>query len=204
MSTNKLTVDDKVEACKEYFKTHHSVPPDAESYTYKNVEFKIGVFIRNVRSKNSYPTNVKHEIETLTHKSSVFKPRKMCSQSKCQEAKLELIKNYFNEFKRMPRKYELYNDTNIENVINSVIRTETTYNKLIRNEVIEMVNEIKKNEGHVILDIIKEYIKEHNALPKQREEYKGISISKVIHGVLTSGLYPEIKTELENIVESLL
>ena len=79
MSANKLTVDDKVEACKEYFKTHHSVPPDAESYTYKNVEFKIGVFIRNVRSKNSYPTNVKHEIETLTHKSSVFKPRKMCS-----------------------------------------------------------------------------------------------------------------------------
>ena len=104
----------------------------------------------------------------------------------------------------MPRKYELYNDTNIENVINSVIRTETTYNKLIRNEVIAIVDEIKKNEGHVILDIIKEYIKEHNALPKQREEYKGISISKVIHGVLTNGLYPEIKTELENIVESLL
>ena len=100
---------------------------------------------------------------------------------------------------------ELFDDIDVTGFTPETdFRDNDEWSSLIGLSVIAMVDEIKKNEGHVILDIIKEYIKEHNALPKQREEYKGISISKVIHGVLTNGLYPEIKTELENIVESLL
>lgn len=99
---NKLLPEDRLEACKTFFVRFRRLPKTKETIMFKNVEFKIGMFISNVK-RGYYNNDIQQEIMKI-FKLDTLKTRVVERISDVD--KIEMCWKYKNKFNKLPS----YND----------------------------------------------------------------------------------------------
>ena len=110
----------KIELCKDFYNEYKRLPKRNENYK----DFKIGSFISCLKQgKNSH---LKEEVENIFNtKIEVAKKLNL----KDDNEKLELCKDFYNEYKRLPTSTEKYKDFNIGSFINCLKRGQNSHLK---------------------------------------------------------------------------
>ena len=181
--------DHRIEICKEFYNENKRLPTSKE--IYKN--FKIGSFIDNL--KHGMNSCIKEEIENIFNTKIEAKHIDL----KDDNEKIELCKEFYKEYKRLPTSTEKYKDFNIGNFINNLKRGQCSHLKEevenIFNTKIEFNKKISDNEK---LDLCKDFYNEYKRLPKNNEKYKDFNIGNFID-CLKRGQNNHLKEEVENI-----
>ncbi len=185
--------NEKIELCKEFYNEYKRLPKRNESYK----DFNIGSFITNLKkSQNSY---LKEEVENIFNtKIEVTKKLNL----KDDNEKLELCREFYNEYKRLPKDKEKYKDFNIGNFINGLKQGKNSYLKEevenIFNTKIEVNRKLNLKNNNEKIELCKEFYNEYKRIPKQNESYKDFNIGNFING-LKQGKNSHLKEEVENI-----
>ena len=118
---------------------------------------------------------------------------------------LELCKQFYDEFNRLPKRNEKYNGWNIGNFVDR-IKNSNNNNKINdlkqifkehwidgnSNDLKQIFeehwndNDIKDNEYEQKLELCKQFYDEFNRLPKDKEQYNGFNIGKFISTIKSS------------------
>ena len=116
--------------------------------------------------------------------------------------KIELCKDFYNEYKRLPKMNENYKDFKIGSFIdhlkygfNSHLKEEV---ENIFNTKIEVTKKLNLKDDNEKLDLCREFYNEYKRLPKKNENYKDFKIGTFIYG-LKKGYNSNLKEEVENI-----
>jgi len=121
-----LTNEDKIKLCQEFYNEFKRLPKDKEKY--KN--FNIGNFISHL--KKSSNNHLKKQVEEIFNEKIEIKRIKISD-----EDKINLCKEFYNEFKRLPKKNEEYKNWKINNFIIGIKRGQ---NKHLKKQVEEIFN----------------------------------------------------------------
>ena len=101
--------------------------------------------------------------------------------------KLKLCKEFFKEFKRLPKTREVYKDFNIGKFIQHLKEDINSDLKLQVEEIFEqeikVVKKTVKLSDEDKLDLCKEFFKAYQRLPKYSEEFKDFKIGGFIANV---------------------
>ena len=114
------------------------------------------------------------------------------------EDKLNLCKEFYEEFKRLPKTTEVIKDFNIGNFINSI---KQGYNSLLKRQIEEIFEQeinAKKISNEDKLNLCKEFYEEFKRLPKWNETYKNFKIGSFIQH-LKQGYNQQLKSHAEDI-----
>ena len=182
--------NEKIELCKEFYNEYKRLPKMNERYK----DFNIGYFIN--RLKKGYTSHLKEEVEKIFNtKIEVAKKLNL----KDDNEKLELCKEFYNEYKRLPKDKEKYKDFNIGSFIN---RLKKGYTSHLKEEVEKIFNTKieanKQRSDNEKLELCKEFYNEYKRLPKDKEKYKEFNIGNFIHN-LKQCKNSHLKEEVENI-----
>ena len=107
----KLSDEDKLTLCKEFYKAYKRLPKRCE--VYKN--FKIGSFIQHIKHCNN--SHLKPQVEEIFQQ-EIHDIRRTVKIS--GEDKLNLCKEFFSEFKRLPTIREVYKNFKIGSFIQNL------------------------------------------------------------------------------------
>ena len=88
--------NEKLKLCKEFYNEYNRLPKGNEIYK----DFKIGYFIQSLM--NGYHSNLKEDVEIIFN-TKLFD----------DDEKLELCKEFYNKYKRLPKSNEIYKDFKI-------------------------------------------------------------------------------------------
>ena len=171
----RLTFEDKLKLCQEFYDKYHRLPKQSEKYK----EFNIGSFISNIRCSGYKGFNQLKQI---------FKEHWIDGNIKDHEYKqnLELCKQFYNENHRMPLAKEKYKEFNIGSFI-YLIKTEKNTNKKKDLEEIfkEHWNDCNTNEYKYKqnLELCKQFYNENHRLPKKEEKYNGFGIGGFVYRI---------------------
>ena len=88
--------NEKLKLCKEFYNEYNRLPKGNEIYK----DFKIGYFIQSLM--NGYHSNLKEYVEIIFN-TKLFD----------DDEKLELCKEFYNKYKRLPKSNEIYKDFKI-------------------------------------------------------------------------------------------
>ena len=183
----------KIELCKEFYNENKRLPKQNESYK----DFNIGIFINGLKQgKNSH---LKEDVENIFNtKIEVAKKLNL----KDDNEKLDLCKDFYNEYKRLPKQNENYKDFKIGNFISGLKQGCNSYLKEevenIFNTKIEVTKKLNLKDDNEKLDLCKEFYNKYKRLPKDKEKYKEFNIGSFISG-LKQGKNSHLKEEVENI-----
>ena len=169
---------EKLKLCQEFYVKFKRLPKDKEIYK----DFNICVFIKNIRAKND-----QNKINQLKQ---IFKEHWIdgdVNEYRFQE-KLELCKQFYNEFKILPKDKEIYKDFNIGRFI-SGIRKGNDQHKIDKLKEIfkehwdyNTFNDYKFQQK---IKLCQEFYTEFKRLPKDKEIYNGFGIGCFIYGIRT-------------------
>jgi superfamily II DNA or RNA helicase/uncharacterized membrane protein len=171
----RLTLDDKLKLCQEFYDIHHRMPITSEKYNGWN----IGVFINHVRNgKYKCLNQIKH----------IFKEHWIDGNIKEYEykQKLELCEQFYNKFYRLPKQSEKYNELNIGKFIYR-IKINGNENKI--KDLKEIFKEhwidgnVKEHEFKHNLTLCQEFYNKYHRMPKDKERYNGFGIGSFVHDI---------------------
>ena len=117
----------KIELCKEFYNEYKRLPKRNETYK----DFKIGYFIESLKHCNSH---LKEDVENIFN-TKIEVNRKL--NLKDDNEKLELCKEFYNEYKRLPKKNDTYKDFNIGSFISCL---KQGHNSHLKEEVENIFN----------------------------------------------------------------
>ncbi len=183
----------KIELCKEFYNEYKRLPKRNEIYK----DFKIGNFMYCLKQgKNNH---LKEEVENIFN-TKIDVNRKL--NLKDDNEKLELCKEFYNEYKRLPKQNESYKDFNIGNFISGLKQGKNSHLKEevenIFNTKIEVDRKLNLKDDNEKLELCKEFYNEYKRLPKQHDNYKDFKIGSFMY-CLKQGKNSHLKEEVENI-----
>ena len=182
----------KIELCKEFYNEYKRLPKRNETYK----DFKIGYFIESLKHCNSH---LKEEVENIFN-TKIEVDRKF--NLKDDNEKLELCKEFYNEYKRLPILREKYKDFNIGSFMYCLKQGKNSHLKEevenIFNTKIEVDRKFNLKDDNEKLKLCKEFYNEYKRLPILREKYKDFNIGSFIDH-LKYGFNSHLKEEVENI-----
>ena len=119
---------------------------------------------------------------------------------------LNLCREYYNEFKKLPKSKEIYKEWKIGGFIDRLKRGKNKHIKeqveKIFNQKIEVTRTITKSiikiPDEEKIKLCNEFYNEYKKLPKSKEIYKGWNIGEFIRG-LKKGCHKHLKLQVENI-----
>ena len=185
--------NEKLELCKSFYNEYKRLPKQNESYK----DFNIGNFINYL--KYGYNSHLKEEVENIFNtKIEVAKKLNL----KDDNEKLELCKEFYNEYKRLPKKNDTYKDFKIGNFIDNLKHGANLHLKeeveSIFNTKIEVNWKLNLKDDNEKIELCKEFYNEYKRLPTWREKYKDFNIGIFINH-LKQGKNSHLKEEVENI-----
>ena len=191
----KLSDADKLDLCKEFYNEFKRLPKAKEVYK----DFNIGVFVNNLKqSKNS---QIKPQVEEIFEQ-EIKVDKKIVKLSDAD--KLDLCKEFYNEFKRLPKWNETIKTFNIGSFINNI---KQGYNQQLKPQVeeifhqkINVVKKIVKLSDEDKLNFCKEFYNEFKRLPKDKDVYGEWNIGSFIRH-LKRGQNPHLKPQVEEIFQ---
>ena len=180
----KLSDEDKLNLCKEFFSENQRLPIYYEVYK----DFKIGEFIQNLR----YCSQLKPQVEEIFHQE--IRAVKKISD----EDKLNRCKEFYKAYKRLPKYYEvIYIDFNIGKFIQDL---RYGFNSHLKPQVEEIFHQeirtVKKISDEDKLNLCKEFYKAYKRLPKYYEVYKDFKIGEFIQNLRYGS---QLKSQVEEI-----
>ena len=188
---NKKSHEECIQLCKEFYSEFNRLPTSKE--TYKG--WKIGSFISCL--KHGYNKDLKPAIE------SIFNCKIEVNNSivkKSHEEYIQLCKEFYSEFNRLPVKNEIFKGWNIGTFISGLKRG---YNKDLKPTIesifnckIEVSKPIIKKSSEEYIQLCNEFYNEFNRLPKRNETYKDWMIGNFISG-LKHGYNKDLKPDIE-------
>ena len=117
--------------------------------------------------------------------------------------KIELCKDFYNEYKRLPKRNEIYKDFKIGSFIdhlkygfNSHLKEEV---ENIFNTKIEVNRKLILKDDNEKIELCKEFYNDYKRLPKQNEAYKDFKIGYFISNLKQGSYNSHLKEEVENI-----
>ena len=191
----KLSDADKLDLCKEFYNEFKRLPKAKEVYK----DFNSGVFVNNLKqSKNS---QIKPQVEEIFEQ-EIKVDKKIVKLSDAD--KLDLCKEFYNEFKRLPKWNETIKTFNIGSFINNI---KQGYNQQLKPQVeeifhqkINVVKKIVKLSDEDKLNFCKEFYNEFKRLPKDKDVYGEWNIGSFIRH-LKRGQNPHLKPQVEEIFQ---
>ena len=191
--TKNISDNEKLELCKEFYNEYKRLPKQNESYK----DFKIGSFIGCL--KKGQNSHLKEEVENIFNtKIEVAKKLNL----KDDNEKLDLCKDFYNEYKRLPTSREKYKEFNIGKFIAKLKQGQNSHLKEevenIFNTKIEVAKKLNLKDNNEKLELCKEFYNEYKRLPISTEKYKDFNIGYFIYG-LKQGKNSHLKEEVENI-----
>ena len=176
---------EKLELCKEFYTKYNRLPERNETYK----DFKIGKFINYI--KYGFNSHLKYKVE------DIFNTKIYIDDTD----KLELCKEYYNDFKKLPQINLLYKDFMIGEFIDSL---KYGFNSHLKEEVEDIfntninINDTKININDTnILELCKEFYTKYKRLPKSNETYKDFKIGYFIESLKHCD--NRLKEEVDNI-----
>ena len=180
----------KIILCKEFYNEFHRLPKDKETYK----DWNIAGFIKGL--KKGYNKDLKSDIETIFNCKIEF------NNKKSSEELIQLCKEFYSEFNRLPKKNEKYNNWNIGRFIHTLKYSKNKDLKstieIIFNCKIKVSKKRNKKSSEELIQLCKEFYSEFNRLPKQKEIYKDWKIGEFIH-TLKKGFNKDLKPAVESI-----
>ena len=188
-----LSDEDKLNLCKEFFKAYQRLPTQKETFK----DFKIGIFISGI--KQGFNCELKPQVEEIFQK-EIKVVKKIVNLS--EEDKLNLCKEFFKAYQKLPKSTDTFKDFKIGNFISGI---KQGCNSHLKQQVEEIFHqEIKYNKKIVNLseedklNLCKEFFKAYQRLPKQSEKFKDFKIGNFISGI-KQGKNSQIKLQVEEI-----
>ena len=196
IAVKKISDEEKLNLCKEFFSEFKRLPKQSEEFKGWN----IGNFIMVL--KKGYNSQLKQQVEEIFNQ-EIKAVKKTVNLS--NEDKLNLCKEFFKAYQRLPKSLEVYKDFNIGKFITNLKRYQ---NSQLKQQVEEIFNQeikaVKKTVKIVKLsdkdklDLCKEFFKAYQRLPKQSEKFKDFNIGNFIM-VLKKGYNSQLKQQVEEI-----
>ena len=181
----------QLELCREFYDIYRRLPKQRETFKY----FKIGMFIHNI--KQGQNLQLKSQVEEIFEQE--INAKKIIKLS--DEDKLKLCKEFYKEFKRLPKTTEVYKNFNIGNFIQYLKYSTNLQLKSQVKEIFEQeIKAAKKISNEDKLKLCKEFYKEFKRLPKQSEIFKDFNIGKFISSI-KQGYNQQLKSYVEEIFE---
>ena len=115
--------------------------------------------------------------------------------------KIELCKEFYNEYKRLPKRNETYKDFKIGYFIESLKHCNSHLKEDVENifnTKIEVNRKFNLKDDNEKLKLCKEFYNEYKRLPILREKYKDFNIGSFMY-CLKQGKNSHLKEEVENI-----
>ena len=196
-ANTQISDEDKLNLCKEFFNKYERLPTDREEYN----KWKIGSFITSIKRGNN--SQLKSQVEEIFHQEIKFN-RKIVKIS--DEDKLNLCKEFFNKYERLPSRFEKFKDFNIGGFITGVKQTTNLHLKQQLEEIfhqeIKVVRKVKRTSTNYSnddkLNLCKEFYNLHKGLPKQGDKIKDFKIYIFINGI-KRGQNSQLKPQVEEI-----
>ena len=183
--------NEKLELCKEFYNEYKRLPILREKYK----DFNIGNFIDHL--KYGFNSHLKEEVE------NIFNTKIEVTKNISDNEKLELCKEFYNEYKRLPKNKEKYKDFNIGSFIDNLKHGQNSHLKEevenIFNTKIEVNRKLKDDNEK--LKLCKEFYNEYKRIPKQHEIYKDFKIGSFMY-CLKYGINSHLKEDVENIFKT--
>ena len=182
---------DKLELCKEYYNEHKKLPQI--NLFLKN--FMIGEFIDSL--KYGFNSHLKEEVENIFN----INIESNMNILKDDNEKLELCKEFYTKYKRLPKSNETYKDFKIGYFIESLKHCNSHLKEDVENifnTKIEVNRKFNLKDDNEKLKLCKEFYNEYKRLPILREKYKDFNIGSFIDN-LKHGQNSHLKEEVENI-----
>ena len=187
--------NNKLKLCKEFFKAYQRLPKAKEVYK----DFNIGKFIQHL--KEGCNSQIKPQVEEIFEQ-EIKVDKKIVKLSDAD--KLDLCKEFYNEFKRLPKWNETIKTFNIGSFINNI---KQGYNQQLKPQVeeifhqkINVVKKIVKLSDEDKLNFCKEFYNEFKRLPKDKDVYGEWNIGSFIRH-LKRGQNPHLKPQVEEIFQ---
>ncbi len=182
----KIYIDDtdKLELCKEYYNEHKKLPQI--NLFFKN--FMIGEFIDSL--KYGFNSHLKEEVENIFN----INIESNMNILKDDNEKLELCKEFYTKYKRLPKSNETYKDFKIGYFIESLKHC----NSHLKEEVDNIFNTNINFDDFEKCDLFQEFYNKYERLPERNETYRDFNIGEFIYG-LKFGFNKYLKERVEDI-----
>ena len=186
----------KIELCKEFYNEYKRLPKRNEIYK----DFNIGSFMYCL--KQGQNSHLKEEVENIFN-TKIEVDRKL--NLKDDNEKLELCKEFYNEYKRLPKQHEIYKDFKIGSFMYCLKQGKNSHLKEevenIFNTKIEVDRKLNLKDDNEKLELCKEFYNEYKRLPKSNDTYKDFNIGSFIKN-LKRGQNSHLKEDVENIFKT--
>ena len=187
----KISDEDKINLCQEFYDKFHRLPNNNEKYK----DFNIGYFIQHLKEgKNK---QLKNKIEDIFKCKIEYK-----NKNNQNEEIINLCKEFYDKFHRLPKDNEKYKDFNIGYFILGLKRN---HNKNLKEKIENIFNcNIKKNKiinlisDEDKINLCQEFYNEFKRLPLSYEKYKKFNIGNFIRIIKESG-NKHLKEKIEEI-----
>ena len=180
----------QLELCKEFYSIYKRLPKCNEKFK----EWNIGKFITHL--KEGVNSQLKQQVE------EIFEQEITAVKKISDEEKLNLCKEFFNEFKRLPKKNEEFKGWKIKSFIDVIKYSKNLQLKQQVEEIfhqeINVVKKIVKISDEEKLNLCKEFYKAYQRLPQSREVYKDFKIGNFIT-ILKYSKNLQLKQQVEEI-----
>lgn len=179
----RLTNENKIKYCQEFYDKFHRLPTKKETI----YNWNIGIFISGLKIYNN---PIKEKIEKIFH-------TKIESHPISFEEKCEKCIQFYNEHQRLPTSKEVYKDWNIGTFIEGVKYKDSEYELMKLKEIfkIEIVGKNRISNEYV-LKTCREYHEKYNKIPSYKEEFNNIAIGKIIRRIINLHQRPEIRNQI--------
>ena len=194
-AVKKINDKDKLTLCKEFYNLCNRIPKQSEVFKY----FNIGKFITTLKYNQN--KHLKQQVETIFHQEiNITKKNVKISD----EDKFILCKEFYNEFKRLPKDKESYKNFNIGKFITNLKHGKNKHLKQQVETIFEQeINLNKRIRNEDKLTLCKEFYNEFKRLPKDKESYKYFNIGSFISH-MKGGQNKHLKQQVETIFYTIL
>ena len=190
-ANKKISDEDKINLCKEFYREYQRLPKQSEIFKY----FNIGSFISRIKKGKS--SHLRQQLETI------FEQEINVVKHIDDKDKINLCKEFYREYQRLPKQSETFKYFNIGRFITYLKHGQ---NKHIKQQVEEIFHQeinakkIVKISDEDKLNLCKEFYNTYKRLPKDKESYKNFNIGKFITNLKYDN-NKHIKQQVETIFE---
>ena len=190
--TVKLTEQDKLNLCKEFYSEYERLPKSKEVYK----DFNIGYFIDGI--KQCQNSKLKPQVEEIFEREIKADKKTDTFVKISNEDKLNLCKEFYKEYQRLPKWNEVYKDFKVGKFIQHLKEGQNSKLKPQVEEIFEReIKADKKRTNEDKLNLCKEFYSEFKRLPKHDDIFKGWKIGMFISNLKQRN--SQIKLQVEEI-----